>query len=118
MRIGVIAGIVILALGLGLLYGAWTGAPLIDSDVEESMETLQSATEVTEEGDWGNYISLLAAPFEYMGSIVSMAWKGFTSPIWNSGGWALVPYFTISPFIVVLIFGMILLFIGVLQKQV
>lgn len=118
MRLGVVAALIFMVLGLGVLYGSVTNEPLIDSEVEESMETMMSASKVVEEGDWGNWLTLVAAPFTYFDSLVSMAWKAFDNPLFTTGGWAIVPYFTISPFVIVLFFGLIILLIGIMQKQV
>ncbi|KKM76562.1 hypothetical protein LCGC14_1378910 [marine sediment metagenome] len=117
MRLGVIAAVVFMVLSFGLLYGSVENRSLIDEDVQESLNTMQSATKVIEEGDWGNYITLLAAPFVYFDSIVTIAWKAFNNPLWDTGNWILVPYFTTSPLIIVLFFGLIILLVGILRKS-
>ncbi len=118
MRLGTIAALIFIVMCLGLLYGSVTNQSLVDTEVEQSMERMMSATKVVEEGDWGNFLTLLAAPFYYFDSMVSLAWKAFNNPLFTTGGWAIVPYFTVSPFVIVLFFGLIILLIGVIQKQV
>jgi len=118
MRLGLVAAVVFMVLGMGLLYGAAENRPLIDSDVEQSMEVMQSATKVTQESGWGGFITLLAAPFRYFDSIVTMAWKTFDNSLWDSGQWVLVPYIFVSPVIIVLFLGFIMLLIGIFQKNV
>lgn len=118
MRLGMIAAIVFIVLGLGLLYGSVTNEPLINTDVEEAMESSMSATKVVQEGDWGNFLTLLAAPFAYFDSLVSIAWTAFNNPLFTTGGWTIVPYFSISPIMMVFFFGLIILLIGIIQKQI
>lgn len=120
MRLGVVAALIFMVLGLGLLYGSYEGSSMIDSDMQHDLNNMQSAAKVVEEGDLGagDYLTLLAAPFTYFDSFVSMAWRAYNNPLWDSGAWTLVPYFTISPFIITLFFGLIILLIGILNKTV
>jgi len=117
MRSGVIAAMVFIVLSLGLFYGAVTNQSGIDPSVEESMETMMTATKVVQEGDWGNFLTLVSAPFMFFDSIVNIAWTAFNNPLFTTGGWTIVPYFTVSPLAIVLFLGLIILLIGILQKQ-
>lgn len=105
-------------LSLGLLFGSVTNEPLVDTETEENLESMMSATKVVQEGDWGNWLTLVAAPFTYFDAVVGMAWKAFNNPLFTAGGWAIVPYFTVTPLVIVLFFGLIVLLIGILQKNV
>ena len=120
MRLGVIAALIFIVLSLGIFYGAVTNQSLVDEDLERSMESMMTATKVVQEGDFGvdNFLTLLSAPFIYFDSLVSIAWNAFDNPLFTTGGWTIVPYFSISPFMMVLFFGLIILLIGVIQKQV
>lgn len=119
MRLGVIACLVFIALGFGLLFGAMENRPLIDEDVETSMETMMSASQIIEEGDWGNTLTLLAAPLDFFGSLIGVVWSAFNNPLFYAGGWwAIVPYFALSPLVIVCITGLIILLIGILSKSI
>lgn len=129
MRLGVIAAVVFIVLCFSILYGTIDNESLMareggaDTTVQEDLNAMMDATKVVQESDWGNYMTLLAAPFVYFDSLVSMAWKSFASNPFASEvtvgtPWTLIPYFTVSPLIVVLFFGLIILLIGILQKSV
>ena len=117
MRLGTIAALVFIVLGLGLLYGSVTNEPLIDAKVEKSLESMMVYDQVSEEGAWGNILKLPSMAATYFTSFITIAWHAFDNPLFTTGSWALVPYFTISPFVIVLFFGLIVLFVGILQKQ-
>ncbi len=132
MRLGIIAAIVFITLSLGVLYGTVSNQNMLlvasgvgteGTLIDEDLEAMMDATKVIQEGDWGNYITLLAAPFVYFDSVVSIAWKAFayspfTSDIAEGTGWAMVPYFTVTPLVIVLFFGLIILLIGTFWKTI
>lgn len=120
MRLGMIAALIFIVLATGVLYSSVTNQSVIAASVEQSTETMISATKVVQEGDFGpdNFLTLLAAPFAYFDSLVDIAWSAFNNPLFTAEtGWAIVPYFTITPFEMVLFLGLILLLIGIAQKQ-
>ena len=117
MRLGLIAAVVFIVLSMGLLIGAAENEPLIDAEMQEAMETMMGPTKVTEESAWGNFITLVSAPFRYFDSLMHIAHKAFNTSIWDTGQWALVPYFLLSPIIIVLVLGLIMLLIGILRKS-
>jgi hypothetical protein len=82
------------------------------------MESMMTATKVVQEGDFGidSFVTMVGAGFTYFDSMVDIAWSAFNNPLFTTGGWAIVPYFTISPFMMVLFFGLIILLIGILSK--
>ncbi len=121
MRLGVIAALVFIVLSLGIWYSAVTNVALIDADTEAAMEQMSSAYVIAQEGEFGagNFITMVGSTFGYFGALIEdLTYQMFNNPLWVSGGWTLVPYFTLSPFVIVLIFGLILLMLGMLQKQV
>jgi len=121
MRIGVIAAIVFMLLSCGILYGSVTNEALVNSRTESAMEQMMSAKDISQEGDFGagNYVKLVGATFSYFDAMVEdTAYQLFNNPLWTEGGWTIVPYYTFSPIVIVFIFGMILLFAAIIQKQI
>ena len=124
MRLGMIAALIFIVLSFGVLFSVVTNESLINTEVEKAMKTMQSATKVIQEGELGpdQFLTLLAAPFLYFDSLITIAWAAFNNPVYTgdigSPGWTIVPYFTVSPFMMVLFLGFIILLIGVIQKQV
>ena len=119
MRLGVIAAIVFIVLGFGMLFGGIENKPLIDSVTQDRLDTMMSANKVVQEGNFGvdSFVTLVSAPFTYFDSLVGIAWSAFDNPLFAAGGgWAIIPYFTITPIQIVLFFGLLILLIGILSK--
>lgn len=120
MRLGVIAAIVFMVLSFGLLFGSIENRPLIDPAVQENMETMMTVNKVTQQGSFGvgSVVTLVSAVGGYFDSLVQIAWTAFNNPLVQAGGyWAIIPYFGISPLMIVLFFGLIILLIGILSKS-
>lgn len=124
MRLGTFSALIFIVLSFGVLFGSVEDHPVLNESVQNSMESTMAATKVVQEGDWGSFITVLQAPFSYFDSMVNIAWEAFNNPIFSVGsdddgtGWAFVPYFVISPLVMVFFFGLIILLIGMLQKQI
>ena len=121
MRLGVIAAMVFMVLCFGLLFGSIENRPLIDPTVQENMEIMMSVNKVTQQGSFGvgSVVTLVSAVGGYFDSLVQMAWAAFDNPLVQAGGyWAIIPYFGISPLMIVLFFGLIILLIGILSKAI
>jgi len=119
MRLGVIAALVFIVLGFGLMFGSMGNRPLIDSSVQDSMNTMMNANKVLQQGSFGvdSAITLMSAPIDYFDAVVGMAWTAFNNPLFEAGGyWALIPYFGVAPLEIVLFFGLIILLIGIFSK--
>ena len=121
MRLGMIAALIFIVLSLGIFYSAYTGDSSVDANTETALEELQAARLVAQEGDFGagSYVTVVAAQLGYFSALIEgLAYQAYNNPIWDSGGWTIVPYFTISPFVAVIVFGLIILLIGLIQKQI
>ena len=119
MRLGVVAAIVFIVLGFGILFGSMENRPLIDSTTQARLDVLMNAEKVSQEGGFGvdSIVTLVKAPFLYFDAMIGTARAAFDNPLFTAGGgWSIIPYFTVSPIMIVLIFGLVILLLGVLSK--
>lgn len=115
MRLGMLAALIFIVLALGFWFSSATNNSGISPNIQADMNTMMSATKVTQQSSWSNFITMVAAPFKYFDSIVDIAWSAFNTPIFNTGEWSIVPFFAISPFEIVLFFGLIILLLYLLR---
>jgi hypothetical protein len=118
MRSGWIAGIIFLVVSMALISGSITNESLIDTELENNLESVETAVKSVEDIGWDTPFTAVRAAFDYFDSLISIVWGAFNTPLWDAGGWAFIPYFTVTPIVAVIVFGLIITMIAIIQKQI
>ncbi len=100
----------------GIIFGVGQNESLINSEVETNLESIQDIQLAIEDFGWTSPIELVKAGTTYFTSFFTILWQVFNNPF-TEGGWALIPYIFLSPYVIPIVLMLILLIIGILRSS-